>query len=176
MIGTTISHYRILEKLGAGGMGVVYRAEDTRLGRSVALKFLLPQTTLDTGANARFLREARSAAALDHPNLCTIHEVGESEDGHLFLAMALYPGETLTARKPFVGDNQLAIAHAILHDEPVPPATLRVEVPAAMDHVVLTLLQKDPAKRYATVDELIADLASVETVGESAVRGVRTRR
>src|SRR2546426_3813717 len=79
-------------------MGVVYRAEDTRLGRAVALKFLLPQYSLEASAKARFLREARSAAALDHANLCTIHEVGESEDGRLFLAMALYPGETLKAR------------------------------------------------------------------------------
>ncbi len=98
LAGRTLSHFRVLQPLGAGGMGVVYRAEDTRLARPVALKFLLPQSSLDASAKARFLHEARSAAALDHPNLCTIHEAGESEDGRLFLAMALYPGETLKAR------------------------------------------------------------------------------
>jgi serine/threonine protein kinase len=79
-------------------MGVVYRANDTRLGRVVALKFLLPHYNLDASAKARFLREAHAAAALDHPNLCTIHEVGTSDEGCLFLAMALYPGETLRDR------------------------------------------------------------------------------
>src|SRR6185503_819562 len=98
LAGRTISHFRVLEPLGVGGMGIVYRAEDTRLGRAVALKFLLPQRSQDAAAKARFLREARSAAALDHPNLCTLHEVGETEDGRLFLAMPLYPGETLKAR------------------------------------------------------------------------------
>jgi serine/threonine-protein kinase len=94
----TLSHFRVLEPLGAGGMGVVYRAEDTRLGRTVALKVPLPQYALDPSTRDRFLREARSAAALDHPNLCNVHEVGESEDGRLFLAMTLYPGETLKER------------------------------------------------------------------------------
>src|SRR5213078_4655071 len=98
LAGRTISHFEVREPLGAGGMGVVYRAEDTRLGRPVALKFLLPQYNFDDVAKSRFLREAHSAAALDHPNLCPIHEVGTSEDGWLFLAMPLYPGETLRAR------------------------------------------------------------------------------
>ena len=96
--GRQVSHFRILEPLGAGGMGVVYRAEDLRLHRTVALKFMRPDYTIDDTAAARFLREARSVAALDHPNICTIHEVGESEDGHLFLAMSYYTGETLRDR------------------------------------------------------------------------------
>ena len=96
--GCTVSHFRVLEVLGAGGMGVVYRAEDVRLGRLVALKFLLPQYSLDPQAKARFLREAQAAARLDHANLCTVHEAGESEQGHLFLAMSYYAGETLKAR------------------------------------------------------------------------------
>ena len=96
--GRTVSHFRVLEPLGSGGMGVVYRAEDVRLGRTVALKFLLPQFTLDAGAKARFLHEARATAVLDHPNVCTVHEVGETEDGHPFLAMSCYEGETLKAR------------------------------------------------------------------------------
>jgi eukaryotic-like serine/threonine-protein kinase len=96
--GRTLAHFRIVEPLGVGGMGVVYRAEDLRLGRSVALKVPLPGYRLDTSTKQRFLHEARSAAALDHPNLCSIYEVGESEEGHPFLAMPLYPGETVKAR------------------------------------------------------------------------------
>jgi serine/threonine-protein kinase len=109
--GRTVSHFRVLEPLGAGGMGMVYRAEDIRLGRAVALKFLLPHYNLDASAKARFLHEARSAAALDHPNLCTIYEVGESEDGRLFFAMALYSGETLDAR--LARDNVLPVQTAL---------------------------------------------------------------
>jgi formylglycine-generating enzyme required for sulfatase activity/dienelactone hydrolase len=93
--GTIVRHYRILERLGAGGMGVVYKAEDTKLGRMVALKFLSPELTTDDVAKQRFLVEARAASQLDHPNICNVHEVGESEDGRLFIAMALYDGETL---------------------------------------------------------------------------------
>jgi Tol biopolymer transport system component len=93
-----IPHYRLLGPLGIGGMGVVYRAEDTRLGRIVALKFLPPALTPDAQAKARFLLEARAAAAIDHPNVCTIYEVGETADGQLYLAMACYDGETLKTR------------------------------------------------------------------------------
>src|SRR5882672_866103 len=96
--GQTISHFRIGEPLGSGGMGVVYAAEDIRLGRPVALKFLAPEVVRDPEAKARFLTEARAASALDHTNLCTIHEVGESEDGLLFLAMPRYDGESLERR------------------------------------------------------------------------------
>jgi serine/threonine protein kinase/Tol biopolymer transport system component len=98
MIGLGIGHYTILEHLGGGGMGVVYKAEDARLERTVALKFLPPELTRDPVAKARFLQEARAASALDHPNVCTIHEVDETEDGQLYLAMPCYDGETLKRR------------------------------------------------------------------------------
>jgi Tol biopolymer transport system component len=96
--GLTVPHYRILGLVGTGGMGVVYRAEDSLLRRTVALKFLPPMLTPSPRAKARFLNEARAASALDHPNICTIYEVGETAEGQLYLAMAFYEGETLKQR------------------------------------------------------------------------------
>ena len=268
LAGRTMSHFQIHEALGAGGMGVVYRADDTRAGRAVALKFLLPHHNLDGAARSRFLREAHAIAVLDHPNLCTVYEFGTSDDGRLFMALALYDGETLRARlsrdgrvsvgetihiarqiaaglqaahaegivhrdlkpanvmllpdgsvrildfglakardhslstisvrlgtvsymspeqiragnldgradlwalgvvlyemltgqKPFRGDEKVSIADVILHDQPEPPSRYRTDVPAALDRLVLRLLQKDLARRYATADELVHDLARV---------------
>ncbi|HVF38666.1 MAG TPA: protein kinase [Gemmatimonadaceae bacterium] len=97
--GRTVSHFRIIEPLGSGGMGAVYKAEDVNLGRTAALKFPLPDQRLSRQIRERFLHEARSAAKIDHPNLCSIYEAGETEDGHLlFIAMPLYHGETLRSR------------------------------------------------------------------------------
>jgi len=282
--GRTVSHFLVHEPLGAGGMGVVYRADDAHLGRPVALKFLLPRYQLDPSAKARFIREAKSGAALDHPNLCTIHEVGTTDDGQLFFAMPLYAGETLkarlerepvlpvrdalaiarhvaaglayahqagivhrdlkpgnvmlladgdvkildfglakardqsvtetgarfgtvsymapeqvrggavdgrtdlwalgvllyemlTGRKPFPGDEEIAVAHAIIHDEPLPaPAdTLRADVREVLEDVVLRLLQKDPAGRYASAAGVLEDLAAVEHAPGGFARALRRR-
>jgi eukaryotic-like serine/threonine-protein kinase len=269
LTGRTVSHFRVLELLGSGGMGVVYSAEDTRLNRPVALKLPFPQFQLEPSAKARFLNEARSAGALDHPSLCSIYEVGETADGLPFLAMALYRGQTLkarlmaeprltiaatleiarqivaglavahqagvvhrdlkpgnvmllpdggvkildfglakvrdqsvtgpgmvlgtaaymapeqirgdpvdgradlwalgvlvyemlTGRQPFRGEHEISVAHAILHTEPEPPSHLRSDIPAAVEDVVLTLLSKDPGRRYADADALGADLAAIQ--------------
>jgi serine/threonine protein kinase/cytochrome c-type biogenesis protein CcmH/NrfG len=262
--GTTVSHFRVLDLLASGGMGVVYRAQDLQLDRIVALKFPLPHHQLDPVVKERFLREARSAGALEHVNLCTVFEAGVSDAG-VFLAMPLYPGTTLkqrlavharlpiddaigiarqicsglafahaagvihrdlkpgnimllpdgtvkildfglarttdvsdtksgvtlgtvsymspeqiraaradersdlwslgvllyemlTGTRPFSGEHEVSVAHAILHDEPKQPALLRKEIPAALERMILSLLQKNPALRYQKASELGADL------------------
>ncbi|MEJ7758101.1 MAG: protein kinase [Gemmatimonadaceae bacterium] len=268
LTGKTLAHFRILEPLEAGGMGVVYRAEDTRLHRTVALKFPLPGHRFDDSSKKRFLREARSVAALDHPNVCSVYEVGESADGQPFFAMPLYSGETLKARlardgplsigyavavatqiadglgaahqagivhrdvkpgnvmlltdgtvklldfglakggdasltssratlgtvaymapeqirgqpidgrtdlwalgvvlyetitghRPFEGDGDVAMAHAIMHREPERPSRLRNEIPAAVEGILFALLRKTPTNRPATAQQVSTELSAV---------------
>jgi serine/threonine protein kinase len=109
LIGQTISHYKITDKLGEGGMGVVYKAEDTKLERTVALKFLAAHLLNDDEAKARFLREAKAAAALHHANICPVHEIDEA-DGRTFISMAFIEGETLDER---IGKGPLPIKDAL---------------------------------------------------------------
>jgi serine/threonine protein kinase len=119
MIGKTISHYKIIEKLGAGGMGVVYKAEDTKLKRAVAMKFLPMELTCDPEAKQRFIHEAQTASALDHQNICTVHEIDEAEEGQTFIVMACYEGETLKVKiqkGPMIVEEAIDIALQVAQD------------------------------------------------------------
>ena len=269
LIGTTFGHYRIVEHLGGGGMGVVYRAEDTKLGREVALKFLPPEWSRDPAARERFLREARAASALEDSRICTVHDIDETDDGQLFIAMAFYEGETLkkqlergrlpigtavdiaiqvaeglelahaadivhrdikpanlmltqrdevvivdfglaklagelsltksgsslgtphymspeqargdrvdgrtdlwslgvvlfemlAGRRPFGGENNTAVARAILDDEPTALSDLRPEVPPELSVIVAKALEKDADKRYQSAGEFLAHLKGLQ--------------
>lgn len=261
------SRYRVLERLGGGGMGVVYRARDDRLGRDVALKFLSAQLSADPAAKRRFLVEARAAAALEHPNICTVHEIGDAEDGQLYIVMACYDGETVDRRiargpmplgeavsiatdiarglqkahergivhcdikpanvmctgdgvvkildfgiarlsdvavtqnvgavgtlsymspeqalgdtmdhrsdlwslgvvlyemlagaRPFTAPSAMAMVTAITVDDPLPIATFRPDLPAAVDALLRRLLAKQVAERVSTAEELLAALAAL---------------
>lgn len=275
LVGSAIAHFEVREWLGAGGMGVVYRAFDTRLNREVALKLPLPAALIGPSARARFLQEGRAAGALDHANLCTIFEAGEDASGQLYLAMALYSGDTLqtrlkkdvplpidaaleivhqmargvaaaheagivhrdlkpgnlmllpdgtvkildfglakvtdlsltgsrsqvgtvaymapeqirgrpvdgrtdlwaigvmlyemlTGRRPFDGEHDISIAHAIVHADPVLPSDLRAGIPFEVEDLILELLRKDPAKRMATAAAVVSRVATIRAGLDSA--------
>jgi serine/threonine protein kinase/Tol biopolymer transport system component len=284
LLGQTVGSYQILEILGGGGMGVIYKARDARLGRIVALKFLPPELTRDPEAKERFVQEARAASSLDHPNLCTVLEMGETPAGRLYLAMPCYDGETLrrkiergplpvgeavdvavqiarglakahrtgivhrdvkpanvivtddgmvkildfglaklavaaavsrpghagdpghpgetgpagssagtpaymspeqargeevdartdlwslgvvlyemlAGRRPFRGEREQAVIYSILHEAPEPLSRLRPEVAPELGRIVERLMAKDPAARYASVDEPLAELRALQ--------------
>ena len=122
MIGQNVSHYRILDKLGGGGMGIVYSARDTILDRNVALKFLPADSLKDKLALERFLREARAAAALNHPNICTVHEIGEFDDKQPFIVMELMEGCTL---KHLIEEQGLRVERVL---------DISIQVAEALDH------------------------------------------
>ena len=162
MIGQQISHYNVVAKLGEGGMGVVYRAEDTTLKRSVALKFLPVELTRSDEAKQRFVNEARAASALDHPNICTIYEIGESADGQLFLAMAFYDGATLKDR---IAAGPLVIADAIEYAAQTAQGLAKAHATGIVHRDI------KPANLLITSDGLIkiADFGIAKLVGQTAL-------
>ena len=184
MIGETISHYTILERLGGGGMGVVYKAEDTRLKRFVALKFLPPELTRDAAAKERFEQEARTASALDHPNVCTIHEIDETADGQVFICMAFYDGESLKsrlARGPLSIEDTLTIAiqtaegfnqaheHGIVHRD-IKPANVmltRDGVPKIVDFGIATLVGRPRGGDAGEIAGTVSYMSPEQARGEA---------
>ena len=110
MIGSTVSHYPITEKLGEGGMGVVYKATDIQLDRPVAIKILPSQFTASEDDRERFIRESKAASSLDHPNICTVYEAGQTDDGQMFMAMAYFDGSSL---KDVIGKGRMPIEEAL---------------------------------------------------------------
>jgi len=166
MVGKSFNHYRVLERVGAGGMGVVYRARDERLERDVAIKILPPETAADPAARSRLLEEARLASSLNHPNICTIYEVGEAE-GQGFIAMEYVQGETLSARIPAEGlpaetvlryGDQIAAglehahAHGVIHRD-LKSSNVRVNAEGRAKILDFGLAERLPQAEAATAEQ-----------------------
>ncbi len=187
MIGTTVSHYRILERLGGGGMGVVYKAEDTRLKRVVALKFLPPDLTRDPDARERFIHEAQAASALQHASICVVHDIDETPDGRAFLCMEFCEGETLKnkiERGPLPIDAAVDIAmqvavglgkaheHGIVHRD-IKPANIMVTGDGEakiLDFGLAKLTGRTMLTREGTTLGTAAYMSPEQTRGEEADR------
>ena len=182
MIGKTISHFRVLRELGRGGMGVVYVARDIDLERDVALKFLPPQFTHDDSATQRFFAEARAASGLDHENICAVHEIGRTDDGRVFIAMAYYSGRTLKdliAEGPLGAEQARDIAaqiasglvvaheHGIVHRD-IKPANIVVT-----DRGQVKILDFGLAKLVANTTQLTATGTTVGTVAYMSPEQIR---
>jgi serine/threonine protein kinase len=195
MIGQTVSHYKILEHLGGGGMGVVYRAEDTRLKRIVALKFLPPELTRDSEAKERFIHEAQAASALQLNNICVVHDIDETADGQMFIVMEYLDGETLKKkieRGPLKIDQAIDIAtqvaqgltrahkHGIVHRD-IKPANIMVTNEGMTEELTsrlsslssLRVISRTSAAEYVETDkpmEQIGRELGVDYALEGAVR------
>jgi serine/threonine protein kinase len=184
MIGKTISHYKIIEKLGAGGMGVVYKAEDTKLHRIVALKFLPPELTRDEEAKKRFINEAQAASSLQHHNVCTIHDIDETDDGQMFICMDCYEGETLKekiTKGPLKIDETINIAiqiaeglqcaheHRIIHRD-LKPANIFITkegVVKILDFGLAKLQSQSTITKVGSTIGTIAYMSPEQTKGEN---------
>src|ERR1043166_3852540 len=156
MIGTTISHYKILEKLGEGGMGVVYKAEDTTLKRTVALKFLPQHVSASETDKARFLLEAQAAAALNHPNICTIYGI-EEQDGQTFIAMEFVDGQTLREKQGTINLGkaieigiQIADGLAVAHEKGIVHRDIKPENIMVRKDGIVQIMDFDLAKLRAS--------------------------
>jgi TolB-like protein/Tfp pilus assembly protein PilF len=162
MIGQTISHYKIIEKLGGGGMGVVYKAQDIKLDRFVALKFLPTELTSDEEAKERFIQEAKAASAIQHQNICTIHDIDETEDGQMFITMACYEGETLKEK----------IKRGPLNIEEAAKITIQVAQGLAKAHAQ-GIIHRDikPANIFITTDSVvkIVDFGLAKLTGQTRI-------
>src|SRR5260370_1294353 len=173
MVGSIISHYRVVEKLGGGGMGVVYKAEDTRLKRLVALKFLPREMERNPSALERFRREAEAASALNHPNICTIHDGDEGTGAYMspeqvrgedldarneLLSFGLVLYEMATGQLAFTGRTSGIIMEAILNRAPIPASAMNSQVLPQLEEIISKAIERDRQLRYQSAAEMRADL------------------